>query len=204
MKILTGILLIPIAVAVAVAQPPMEHDKIQELAQDLLDKGSQLLYVHADTNGTSMYYAIPEERLAGSPEWDGTGEPPLNQNEATASDRTHLSEKYPEHDSFTLLTASLLPIASQSYSNKWCYKLEFQVSTTTYYEVNSQELGIVWPEGSIIEEPPDDPRAQRTKYTTFRAYTLLDGSIIKGTLMENETANKRLQAIGYKSPQPDP
>jgi hypothetical protein len=202
MKRLTAILLIPIAVAVA--QPPMGQEDILKLAQDLRDKGSQLLYVHADTNGTSMYYALSQERLAGSPEWDGTGEPPLDQNKATEIARAHLSEKHPEHDSFTLLTASLLPIANQTYSNKWCYKLEFQISTTTYYDINSQDLGIVWPEGSIIEEPPDDPRAQRTKYTTFRAYTLLDGSIIKGTLMENETANKRLQAIGDKSPQPDP
>lgn len=196
-------MLIPIAVAVA--QSPMGQEIILELARDLRDKGSVLLHIHADSNGSSIYYALSEERLAGSPEWDGTGEPPLNQNEATAIARTHLSEKYPEHDSFTLIAAPLLPIANQTYSNKWCYKLEFQVSTTTYYNINSEELGVVWPEGSIIEGgPPVDPRGKRTRYTTLRAYTLLDGSIIEGALMDNESANKLLQAIGDKSPQPDP
>ena len=179
------ILLIP--AAIAFAQIPPAHQWLHKLSDELCAEGAALLNAHTDADGSRRYYAASAERLARSPEWDGNGNPPLILGAATELARTYLAKRHPEHRQFPLSSAGLFSTGTQTFTNRWYYRLEFRIPVLTTSEVSPTKLGIAvtgdW-------EMPEKVTVESKRMESFEVYMMLDGSIIDPTPIDKESANQ--------------
>lgn len=186
MKRLLLMLLLPITVVVA--QDPSSQKQILQLAEDIRNKGSVFVHAHVDVNRNIKYYALSAERLGQIPTWDGSGKVSLDLNKAISIAREHLAKQHPVHDSFPLWSGRIFPIENKTHTNRWCYALEFRISTKTSFKVERGILGIVGGNGQPVELP-DELQGERTKYTMLQVYVMLDESIIEAEFTDRTSAN---------------
>ena len=173
-------MLIPLAAAFA--QSPIIQGQIEQLDRELCGQGSRLLHVNTDVNGDSEYYAVSPERLAATPEWDGNGSPPLDLSKALDNARKHLEFQHPEHSSYSFIQGRIFSVDHHSYSNRWCYQLDFRVETKASKEIDRAILGAI----TINDQPinvPDRVPVETTRYKDMPVFVMVDGSIVEAKQM---------------------
>jgi hypothetical protein len=180
------VLLMLVPCAIALSQSPPGHEWLHKLSQELSEKGSALLNVHTADDGTQKYYAVSARQLAGCPEWDGNGDPPLRLSAAVELARRHLAKRHPEHDNFPFSSGRICSTGTVAYSNRWYYSLEFRVTTKSTSQVDGKSLGLLL-EGDW--EVPETVDIESTYVDSFEVYMMLDGSIIEPTPVKQESAN---------------
>ena len=181
MRNMIAFMLIPLAAAYA--QSPIIQGQIEQLDRELCGQGSRLLHVNTDAKGDSVYYAVSLERLAATPEWDGNGSPPLDLSKALDNARKHLELQHPGHSSYSFIQGRFFPVDHHSYSNRWCYELEFQIEFKAAEQIDRASLGAITFNDQPIEVPAKVP-VETTRYVRTLVFVLTDGSIIEAKQMD--------------------
>ena len=176
MRIMTVFMLIPLAAVFA--QSPTIQGHIEQLDRELCAEGSRLLHVNTDSRGATEYYAVSLERLAATPEWDGSGHPPLDLNTALDYARKRLEMLHPGHISYSFTQGRIFPIENNSYSNRWCYEIKYQVEFKATEQIDRASLGTI----TFNDQPikiPEDVSAETRRYVRPSVFILMDGTSIE-------------------------
>jgi hypothetical protein len=83
----------------------------------------------SDDNGKTATYIVSTTDLNNSPEWNGTGEPPLSISTAISLAKDWLKKQYPEFKNFKVRDVSLTCVGEWNIENRWYYNVSFWATT---------------------------------------------------------------------------
>jgi hypothetical protein len=105
-----------------------------------------------DSDGKTSTYIVSTTDLYKSPEWNGTGEPPLSIATAVSLAETWLKTQNPEFKNFRVNTIMLTRVGEWSIKNRWYYDISLEAySAIKSGEIHSTLQTIMLLNGKFIE-----------------------------------------------------